>query len=196
MCARLRRRSNGCHLSWIPVCHHRKSGPLLTPHSYVLQWIAHGVVLHDNAYWIQNRRSKVAWLAHMCTFIHYGVGLCCYLICSRLRPWVPHGVWQSDKTGDETQECGISQTRSWPKTRPFSEHNDRTYIHEASWDVEQTRYLTCEACVYCATNSADANKAGYPTVGSRTKERQMNVVLLLFRWLWNVGTYNFGMWCG
>ena len=41
-----------------------------------------------------------------------------------------------------------------------SEHIERTYMHEASWDVEQTGILYC-VCVYHAKNSAEAGSPAW-----------------------------------
>ena len=54
------------------------------------------------------------------------------------------------------------------------------------------RGLWC--CVYCTTNSADVNEAGFLNVRNRTRQRQMHAVLLLFRPLTNIGIQNLGMW--
>ena len=55
-------------------------------------------------------------------------------------------------------------------TLPVGEHTYRTYVHEPSWVVEQTRYPVRNVRVCRAENSADANEAGYATVGSQQNE--------------------------
>ena len=48
---------------------------------------------------------------------------------------------------------------SWTETRPYGEHSDRSYMPDATRDVEQTRYPVLDARVCHAKNSADANEA-------------------------------------
>ena len=109
----------------------------------------------------------ITWKLHdiyTCAFMNYSAGLWLnyYLFFFHSLPWLPTRVWQSDDIGDKMLQCGIIQTHWQPMTQPRGEHIDRTYMHKASQDVEQTRYPVYDVSVYCTKTIPDVNEASYP----------------------------------
>ena len=78
-------------------------------------------------------------------------------------------------------------------TQPVGQHTDKNYMHNASWDVEQTRYPVCRMGVFTVLKKALIQKKPAIPLLEVKQKKENECCLLLFRQLLNVGIWNFRM---